>query len=42
MKNYLPKTLVEEMVGAHVTSIVEVWERMDKRYGDPLMVALLG
>ena len=30
---------MEELVGAHVMSMVEFWVRMDERYGEPLVVA---
>ena len=38
VKDYLPKDVVEDMVGAHVRTIEEVWMQLDARYGDPLSI----
>ena len=39
VKNYLPTNLVQEVVVAHVTTMAEVWEELDRRFGNPLIVA---
>ena len=39
VKNYLPTNLVQEVVGAHVTTIAKVWAELDRRFGNPMIVA---
>ena len=39
VKYYLPKNEADEVVGAYVKTMGEVWVQLDKRFGDPVIIA---
>ena len=40
IKDYIPKSVWEEIVGYHVTMMAEIWAQMDKKFGDLVTVSL--